>query len=100
MYEHYKQKPGSKNCMQCAVAYMFGLKVEEVPNFAEAPSVEEAWDSYLEFVKAQGCYAAFLPGNHEYEGDYLASGKTSRGTSRVVVSSQRHTSYLLRKQND
>ena len=81
----YKQEPNSKNCMQCAVAYMFGLKMEEVPNFVDAPSAEEAWDCFLEFIKTQGHYAVLKAGNHQFEGDYLASGVTKRGTHHMVV---------------
>ena len=79
----YKQDAGSKNCMQCAAAYMLGLPLAEVPDFVQAGS--EAWEAFYEFFAARGFTAEMFPPNVEIEGDYLASGDTARGTSHMVV---------------
>ena len=79
--ESYKQAVGSKNCMQCCVSYMLGLPLESVPNFATAGG----WDRFASFAESQGYAAVMLPGNHEFEADYLASGATERGTPHMVV---------------
>ena len=79
--ESYKQALRSKNCMQCCVSYMLGLPLESVPNFATAGG----WDRFASFAESQGYAAVMLPGNHEFEADYLASGTTERGTPHMVV---------------
>ena len=78
--ESYKQALGSKNCMQCCVSYMLGLPLESVPEFATAGG----WDRFASFAESQGYAAVMLPGNREFEADYLASGTTARGTSHMV----------------
>ena len=80
-YAPYKQALGSKNCMQCCVSYMLGLPLESVPDFA----TDGGWELFSEFVEAKGYAAVMLPGNREFEADYLASGVTERGTSHMVV---------------
>lgn len=77
----YKQALGSKNCMQCCVSYMLGLPLESVPDFA----TDGGWELFSEFVESKGYAAVMLPGNREFEADYLASGTTERGTSHMVV---------------
>ena len=77
----YKQAVGSKNCMQCCVSYMLGLPLESVPDFA----TDGGWERFSEFVESKGYAAVMLPGNSEFEADYLASGTTERGTSHMVV---------------
>lgn len=77
----YKQVLGSKNCMQCCVGYMLGLPLESVPCFA----TDGGWELFSDFAESQGYAAVMLPGNREFEADYLASGTTARGTSHMVV---------------
>lgn len=77
----YKQALGSTNCMQCCVSYMMGLPLENVPDFA----TYGGWERFSDFAETQGYVAVMLPGNREYEADYLASGTTARGTSHMVV---------------
>ncbi len=77
----YKQALGSTNCMQCCVSYMMGLPLENVPDFA----TDGGWERFSDFAETQGYVAVMLPGNREYEADYLASGTTARGTSHMVV---------------
>ena len=77
----YKQAVGSKNCMQCCVSYMLGLPLNSVPDFA----TDGGWELFSEFVESKGYAAVMLPGNCEFEADYLASGTTERGTSHMVV---------------
>jgi len=77
----YKQALGSTNCMQCCVSYMMGLPLENVPDFA----TDGGWERFSDFAEMQGYVAVMLPGNREYESDYLASGTTARGTSHMVV---------------
>ena len=79
----YKQAEGSKNCMQCAAAYMLGLPLAEVPDFEQAGP--QAWESFYEFFEGHGFTAEMFPPSVEIEGDYLASGDTERGTSHMVV---------------
>lgn len=79
----YKQEAGSKNCMQCAAAYMLGLPLAEVPDFVQAGS--EAWEAFYQFFEARGFTAEMFPPNVQIEGDYIASGQTERGTSHMVV---------------
>ncbi len=84
--DHYEQADGSKNCMQCAAAYMLGLPVEVVPDFERQHSSHStAWELMEEFFEANGCTAEMLPPNVEITGDYLASGATARGTNHMVV---------------
>jgi len=77
----HKQAVGSKNCMQCCVSYMMGLPLENVPDFA----TDGGWERFSDFAETQGYAAVMLPGNHEFEADYLASGTTERGTPHMVV---------------
>lgn len=81
--EKCKQTAGSKNCMQCAVAYMLGLPPDDVPDFEKAGS--DAWESFEAFFAERGFTTEMLPPNLELLGDYLASGETARGTSHMVV---------------
>lgn len=84
--DDYKQAEGSKNCMQCAVAYMLGLPVAETPDFEREHSPQcTAWDLMDEFFEAHGCTVEMFPPNVEITGDYLASGATERGTNHMVV---------------
>ncbi len=84
--DDYKQADGSKNCMQCAVAYMLGLPVSATPDFEREHGPQRtAWELMEAFFEAHGCTAEMLPPNVEITGDYLASGATVRGTSHMVV---------------
>ncbi len=84
--DDYKQAEGSKNCMQCAVAYMLGLPVSATPDFEREHSPRRtAWEVMEQFFEAHGCTAEMFPPNVEITGDYLASGTTARGTSHMVV---------------
>lgn len=83
MSEKHKQLDGSKNCMQCAAAYMLGLPLSDVPDFEQVGS--EAWEAFYEFFAERGFTAEMLPPTMEFDGDYLASGETERGTSHMVV---------------
>lgn len=81
--ETYKQAEGSKNCMQCAAAYMLGIPLSDVPDFEKAGS--EAWEAFYAFFADRGFSAEMFPPTVEIDGDYLASGQTKRGTSHMVV---------------
>jgi hypothetical protein len=84
--DNHKQSDGSKNCMQCAVAYMLGLPVAETPDFEREHSPQRtAWEQMEEFFEVNGCTAEMFPPNVEIIGDYLASGTTTRGTNHMVV---------------
>ncbi|UCV00252.1 hypothetical protein [Acidovorax radicis] len=78
---HYKQAIGSTNCMQCCVGFLLGLPLEQVPHFMN----DGGWELFEEYASSQGYSAVMLPGNREFEADYLASGNTERGTSHMVV---------------
>lgn len=82
----YVQEVGSKNCMQCAVAYMLGLPLLKTPDFEKIHSPQcTAYESMEAFFNSQGYTAEMLPPNMQISGDYLASGSTKRGTSHMVV---------------
>jgi hypothetical protein len=81
--DDYKQAPGSKNCMQCAAAYMLGLPLSAVPDFEKEGA--DAWESFYSFFASCGFTVEMLPPTLEIDGDYLASGETARGTSHMVV---------------
>lgn len=81
--ETYKQAEGSKNCMQCAAAYMLGIPLSDVPDFEKAGS--DAWEAFYGFFADRGFSAEMFPPTVEIDGDYLASGQTKRGTSHMVV---------------
>ena len=83
MHDAYKQAPDSKNCMQCAAAYMLGLPMAAVPDFEKAGA--DAWESFEAFFADRGFTAEMFPPSVEIVGDYLASGDTARGTSHMVV---------------
>ena len=83
MVDRYKQAEGSKNCMQCAVAYMLGLPVPTVPDFEKEGA--DAWEAMERFFESHGSTAEMFPPSVEILGDYLASGGTVRGTSHMVV---------------
>ena len=83
VHDAYKQAPDSKNCMQCAAAYMLGLPMASVPDFEKAGP--DAWESFYAFFAGHGFTAEMFPPTAEIDGDYLASGDTSRGTSHMVV---------------
>ncbi|MCK6401283.1 MAG: hypothetical protein L6Q74_05135 [Sphaerotilus natans subsp. sulfidivorans] len=79
----YKQLPGSRNCMQCAVAFVMGLPMADVPDFEQAGP--GAWEAFYQFFEARGFTAEMFAPNVQIEGDYIASGQTERGTSHMVV---------------
>ena len=82
----HRQADGSRNCMQCAVAYMLGLPVDETPDFEREHSPQRtAWERMEEFFGSHGCTVEMFPPNAEITGDYIASGTTARGTSHMVV---------------
>lgn len=81
----YKQELGSGNCMQCAVAYLLRLPVEEVPDFTQADGVTECWDMFDDFFLLKDKMIVMYPPEKTSEAEYLASGTTSRGTSHMVV---------------
>ena len=83
MSEQHKPAEGSKNCMQCAAAYMLGLPLDAVPDFEQAGP--EAWEAFYAFFAWHGYTAEMFPPSVEIDGDYLASGQTTRGTSHMVV---------------
>ena len=78
-----QQAPGSKNCMQCAAAYMLGVPLADVPDFEKAGA--GAWESFEAFFSERGFTAELFPPSVEILGDYLAIGDTERGTSHMVV---------------
>ena len=83
MSDNYKQADGTKNCMQCAAAYMLGLPLAAVPDFQRAGA--DAWESFEAFFAGRGFTAEMFPPTVEIVGDYLASGYTARETSHMVV---------------
>ncbi|MCT6719805.1 hypothetical protein [Acidovorax sp. K2F] len=85
MHTDYKQEIGSNNCMQCCVAYMLGMPISQVPHFAQGNDPVACWDGFQSFIAKQGYTAVMLPGDQRPESHYLASGKSARGTSHMVV---------------
>lgn len=85
MHTDYKQEIGSNNCMQCCVAYMLGMPFSQVPHFAQSNDPVACWDGFQSFIAKQGYTAVMLPGDQRPESHYLASGKSARGTSHMVV---------------
>lgn len=84
--DSHKQVDGSRNCMQCAVAFMLGLPVEAIPDFEREHSPQHtAWELMDEVFAEHGFTVEMFPPNVEIIGDYLASGTTVRGTSHMVV---------------
>jgi hypothetical protein len=81
--DSYKQADGSKNCMQCSVAYLLGLPTSDVPDFEQAGP--NAWEQFYSFISDHGFTAEMFPPTVDIDGDYLASGYTTRGTSHMVV---------------
>lgn len=81
----YRQELDSKNCMQCAVAYLLGLSLEEVPNFAESNDAAVCWDLFTDFISEKGYDSVMMNGNVQPEAYYLASGPTVRNTTHMVV---------------
>ena len=81
----YKQTIGSTNCMQCAVAYILGLPVCDVPDFSARSSALVAWEEFDAFILSRGFSSVILPPGFSPESDYLASGSTMRGTKHIVV---------------
>lgn len=81
----YKQTIGSTNCMQCAVAYILGLPVCDVPDFSARSSALMAWEEFDAFILSRGFSSVILPPGFLPESDYLASGSTMRGTKHIVV---------------
>ena len=83
--EQYKQAIGSTNCMQCAVAYMLGVPVRDVPDFSTQATALQAWEDFDGFIASRGFSSVILPPGFCPEADYLASGGTERGTKHIVV---------------
>lgn len=83
--EQYKQAIGSTNCMQCAVAYMLGVPVRDVPDFSTRATALQAWEDFDGFIASRGFSSVILPPGFCPEADYLASGSTERGTKHIVV---------------
>ncbi len=81
----YKQVAGSGNCMQCAMAFMLGLRIDQVPDFAASGSPQQCWELFESFAESQGYSAVMIPGNRSFEADYLVSGTSPRGTPHMVV---------------
>lgn len=83
--EMYKQEIGSNNCMQCAVAYLLRLPLDQVPHFAESGIAEECWDMFDDFFLARGEMIVMYPANKTSDTEYLVSGKSPRGVGHMVV---------------
>jgi len=72
------------NCMQAAVASLFGLPLSDVPNFAEAGD-RKAHLALLNFAQSYRFDLTYEASAKSREGLYLACGPTERGTSHMVV---------------
>ena len=78
--------PRSGNCTEAAVATLLGLRLDQVPKFADAgPDVSDFWDAFENFLTAQGFYLMRCEGNFVPDCLYLASGPSSRGCQHMVV---------------
>jgi len=71
------------NCMQAAVASLFGLPLSEVPHFAA--DGDRAHLGLMNFAQSYGFDLTCEPHAKSREGLYLACGPTERGTSHMVV---------------
>lgn len=78
-------KPGNGNCMQASVASLLSLELDQVPHFAESGDPGTCWDLFEEFMESQGLYPMMLSGDRVLPVMYLASGKSARGVSHMVV---------------
>lgn len=73
------------NCMQAAVASLLHLPLDEVPHFAKSGDAETCWTLFEDWLSSLGFEVWLMPGNALPACPFLASGKTSRGTSHMVV---------------
>lgn len=71
--------------MQCAVAYLLQVPVEEVPHFGESGIAEECWDMFDDYFLSIGEMIVMWSADKTSDKVYLASGDTVRGTSHMVV---------------
>jgi len=78
--------PGG-NCLSAAVASLFNLSIEKVPNFIDR--LDTFWDDFQAFIDSLGCEyigTASLNGHFPtIDGCYLVEGLSPRGISHVVV---------------
>ena len=74
------------NCTEAAVASLLGLPLDAVPDF-RANSLQPYlfWSAFRRFVRSQGFEPMMLPGDHMPDVLYLASGRSPRGVSHMVV---------------
>lgn len=83
MYDEEKGVRG--NCMQASVASILGLPLDEVPHFAETGDAGDVWDAFEEYLLGKGYCVHMLSKNSRPDGLYLATGKSLRGVSHMVV---------------
>lgn len=72
------------NCVQACVASILHVPLEEVPSFLGMESFD-FWESLDAYLLSKGFQLRELFANSVMQGLYLASGRTERETSHMVV---------------
>lgn len=85
----YKPDQGEHgNCLQAAVASIFELELDQVPNFMDDQST--FWDTYTDFVRSRGFNIVRAPEDmaRYLSSPYLAMGNSERGCGHACVYKQ------------
>ena len=75
------------DCLRAATASLLGVPLESVPHFvADNPGEGSDWYfAWEDWLREQGWLLVLFPGDRSFECNYLAAGKTERGTHHIVV---------------
>ena len=83
---------GGGNCAEACLASIFNIPLADMPLFHPLRNenedhgvAREYWERFDELLRARGFYAVYLEGDRQFDGYYLASGKSSRGCYHMVV---------------
>lgn len=74
------------NCVQACVASMLELAIEDVPHFLEIAPRPDHWElAFDDWLEMRGIISVRMQGHYIFEGFYLATGATARGTRHMCV---------------
>jgi hypothetical protein len=80
----FEKGKSAGDCARAAVASIFGLPLEAVPDFP-THDASEHWGAIDEFLSDRGIDRLLMGGNYCPDVYYLASGPSARGCSHMVV---------------
>ena len=72
------------NCMAAALASLLNVPLSDIPDWIGL-TASEFWDAVEQFVNDRGFQFCMRSAQSSFDGYYLASGPSARGTGHTVV---------------